>query len=135
LATVSKQIHRHTALQMESNALHMVGVAPDVNELARLFDEAEARGIESVMAAATFRAEAFATRERKKQNIPLDRSPEQRIAVDMRIRLEKFRKEHPSASERLRAIAGQRQHITAELERAKKHWLRAYGWTGPQPVA
>ena len=129
LDTVAKQVHRHAALAAESNALHMVSVAPDAEELLRVFDDAEARGIERVMAAATFRAEAFAKRERTKENaLPLD-SPAARIARDMRARLTAFRREHPSATERLKNIEARRQRITAELDRATNYARRVYKWS------
>jgi hypothetical protein len=135
LTAVARQQHKLAGLQAEGNALTMVTLAPDSHELSRLFDEAEARGLESVMAAATFRAEGFATRARQKDKNALSPGPAQQIAVDLRMRLDAFSKANPTLSEQLRAIAGQREHKAAELERAKSWWLRAYGWTGPQSAA
>jgi len=135
LETIGRQIHRHATLTAEGNALHMVAIAPDADELLRLFDDAENRGIESVMAAATFRSEALAREARRKENSPLAvDGAVTRIARELRERLKAFRKAHPSPSERLRVIAVRRQEIVKEFARARGHWLRVYGWTEPKPT-
>jgi hypothetical protein len=135
LASVVHQQHKLGLLQAEGNALTMVTLAPDISELERIFNDAAHRGNESVMAAATFRGEQLAERARRKANSPLSLNEAvTRIATDMRARLTAFRNEHPSPSERLRAITVRRRQITQELERARGHWFRVYGWTEPRPT-
>src|SRR5688572_18065082 len=84
-AVTVRVLHQHSKRTQEANLLAVIGIAPDLQEVARIFDEAEARGLELAMSSAVFRADALAERARRKSSsVTGTDQPDTRIARDLR---------------------------------------------------